>query len=269
MDFRDAFHDDAYFKLSDEEARFGFAEIARFITARGGRGLKCLEIGSGPGLLLGRLQAQFPDCGFEGIEPASAGFAKTEAPLAAIAARAHLKIHRCGYEDFAACDSYDLIFSINVFEHVASWRDYLTRTRGWLAPGGLSVVFCPNYAFPWEPHVRLPIVFGKSITHALFAGRIARFERTHDYIGLWASLNFVKKREVLAFARAAHLAVRSDDTIMRRMIARLFTDPAFAARQRALAGIAKFFYRLGLAGTLAWPGLRLYAPFMALIVAKD
>jgi SAM-dependent methyltransferase len=268
MNLRSAFADPDYFTLSDEEADFGFGEIARLIAARGGAGLKCLEIGSGPGLLLGRLQERFPQCSFEGIEPVGSGFAKTEAPLAEITARTNLTVHRCGYEDFAPRATYDLIFSINVFEHVASWRDYLTRTRGWLAPGGASVMLCPNYSFPWEPHFRIPIIGGKQTTYSVFAARIESYERREHYEGLWASVNFVKKREVLAFARETGLEVSSDDSVMQRTIERLFKDPAFAKRQRALGWAAKLFYRLGLTRLLEMPGLRLLAPFMSLQLAK-
>lgn len=269
MDLRSAFSDQAYFTLSDEEADFGFGEIARLVAVRGGVGLKCLEIGSGPGLLLGRLQARFPQCSFEGIEPVGSGFAKTEAPLAEITARTNIAVHRCGYEDFDPRTQYDLIFSINVFEHVGSWRDYLTRTHGWLSPGGASVMLCPNYSFPWEPHFRIPIVGGKRLTYRLFARRIEAYEHREHYEGLWASLNFVKKREVLAFARGARLSVASDDSVMRRMIERLFKDPAFAKRQRALGWAAKLFYRFGFTRLLEAPGLRLFAPFMSLCVTRS
>ncbi len=270
MDFRDAFHDPDYFKLCDEEAAFGFAEIAPILSARLDleRGLTCLEIGSGPGLLLGRLQARFSQCRFEGIEPVGSGFAKTEPPLAIIAQRANLKIHRCGYEDFHTEKKYDLIFSINVFEHVGSWRQYLTRTHELLAPGGVSVILCPNYAFPWEPHFRIPIAVNKPLTHRLMASAIKAYERDADYQGLWASLNFVTKRQVIRFARAHGLALHSDEAIMGRMFQRLFTDPAFAERQRALAGMAKLFHRLGLTRLLQLPGVRLFSPFMALHLSK-
>ncbi len=268
MDFRDAFADPDYYVLSDEEAAFGFSEVAGIIASRAKPGLRCLEIGSGPGLLLGRLKARFPDSHFEGLEPASAGFGKTDAPLAVISARAGLTIHRCGYEDFTPPAKYDVIFSINVFEHVNSWPDYLTRTHDWLAPGGVQAILCPNYAFPWEPHVRIPIVLTKSLTHRLFRRTIEAFETNADYRGLWASLNFVKKRRVLAYARKTGLNVASDEQVMDRMFRRLFTDPHFAGRQKALAGIAKLLYRLGLTRVLEWPGIRLFAPFMALRMTK-
>lgn len=268
MDFKDAFTDPDYYILSDEEAAFGFSEVEGVIAAHAKPGFRCLEIGCGPGLLLGRLQTRFPEGKFEGLEPASAGFGKTDAPLAVISARAGLTVHRRGYEDFTPDGKYDVIFSINVFEHVGSWRDYLTRTHGWLADGGVHVILCPNYAFPWEAHVRIPIVLTKGLTRWLFAGTIEAFEQNRDYQGLWASLNFVKKRQVLAFARAAGLKVTSDESVMQRMFQRLFTDPHFAGRQKALAGIARLFYRLGLTKILTWPGVRLFAPFMAFRMSK-
>lgn len=267
--FRDAFTDPDYFTLCDEEAAFGFSEIAPLIAAHGGQELRCLEIGSGPGLLLGRLQTHFPQCRFEGLEPVGSGFGKTEPPLKIISARAGLDIHRCGYEDFVPSAAYDLIFSINVFEHVGSWRDYLVRTRSWLAPGGTSVMLCPNYAFPWESHFRLPIILNKATTQRVFAGAITAYERDHDYDGLWASLNFVTKRAVIRYARREGLALTTDDKVMARVFQRLFTDPAFAERQKALAGIAKTLHRLGITRILEWPGLRLFAPFMALKIARS
>ena len=81
-------------------------------------------------------------------------------------------------------------------------------------------------------------------------------------------VEFCKKSEVLTFARSQGLSLYSDDTIMRRMFQRLFTDPEFAERQRSLAGIAKLFYRLGLTRLLEVPGLRLVAPFMAFNLTK-
>lgn len=72
----------------------------------------------------------------------------------------------------------------------------------------------------------------------------------------------------MSYARAQGLSLYSDDTIMRRMFQRLFTDPEFAERQRSLAGIAKLFYRFGLTRLLEVPGLRLVAPFMAFNLTK-
>jgi SAM-dependent methyltransferase len=267
MGLSEAFADLDYFRLSDEEADFGFSEVSRLLRGRT-RGLACLEVGTGPGLLLAKLTAAFPDCTFEGIEPIGSGFSKTEAPLAEVVRLTGITVHRCGYEQFAPGRSYDLIYSVNVFEHVRDWRHYLTWAHGLLAPQGRALILCPNYAFPWEPHFRIPTVINKAITQRLFAQTIAAYERDHDYAGLWASLNYVTKREVLRYARAAGLHVASDETVMRRMFQRLFTDPAFASRQRALAGLAKLFYRLGITRILEAPGLRLLSPFMALTLTK-
>jgi SAM-dependent methyltransferase len=266
MDFSGAFADQGYFKLSDEEAAFGFSEVSRLLTGR--HGLACLEVGSGPALLLAKLKDAFRDSTFEGIEPVGSGFAKTEAPLAKVRERARLTIHRCGYEAFKTDRRFDLIFSINVFEHVSDWRHYLRWSYDLLAPGGVSLILCPNYAFPWEPHFRIPTVINKAITARLFAQTIAAHERDHDYAGLWSSLNYVTKRQVLAYARANGLTIDSDEKIMRRMFQRLFTDSEFATRQRALASLARMLYRLGITRIFELPGMRLMAPFMALRLAK-
>ncbi len=255
-------------QMWEGESAFYLPEIARVIetTFAGRASLRCMEIGCGPGLLLHKLQRQFPAHTFEGIEPVGEGFAKTDAPQQRLAARLGVNITRATYEQFQPAQAYDLIFSVNVIEHVASWRDYLTKTHAMLAPGGASVVLCPNYSFPLESHFILPIVINKTITRKLFQRSIEKLERDLSYQGLWDGLNFIKRTEAARFLRAQNLPFQFDDGIMERMFGRLFTDQAFRSRFRVIASLAQFAHRLGLTRLTALPGVRAFAPFMKLTV---
>lgn len=257
-------------QMWEGEAVFYLPEIARVIeTMLAGRtSLRCLEIGCGPGLLIHKLQQQFPQHSFEGIEPVGEGFAKTDAPQQRLAAKLGVNITRATYEAFQPAQAYDLIFSVNVIEHVASWRDYLTKTRDMLAPGGATIVLCPNYNFPLESHFILPIVINKTITRKLFRGSIDKLERDLSYHGLWDGLNFIKRTEAARFLAAKNFSYQFDDEIMERMFRRLFTDPAFKSRFRVIASLAQFAYRLRLTRLMALPGIRALAPFMKLTVLR-
>jgi SAM-dependent methyltransferase len=256
--------------LWTNESDFGLAELSPVIAAQfpGRTSLTCLEIGCGPGVLLYKMQRAFPGFTFEGVEPVGGGFSTTEKPLQRISSQLNLRIHRCGYEQFQPTQKYDLIYSVNVFEHVASWRYYLEKVHGLLAPGGVAVILCPNYAFPFEPHFVMPIIINKSVTYALMSGFIMGKEKDRDWGGMWASLNFVKRRQLTAFLKAQQWDFRYDERIMERMVARLFFDPHFSHRQRFLGSIAKVLYRLGLVRLLRLPIIRLFAPYMKVILLK-
>lgn len=263
--------DAALLQMWEGEAAFYLPEIARVIetTFPGRVSLQCLEIGCGPGLLLHKLQQHFPACRFEGIEPVGEGFAKTDGPQQRLAAQLGVNITRASYEAFAPAHAYDLIFSVNVVEHVASWRDYLTKTHAMLAPGGASVVLCPNYNFPLESHFILPIVINKSVTRTLFRGPIDKLERDLSYEGLWDGLNFIKRKDAARYLAEQNLRFQFDDGIMERMFARLFTDDAFRRRFRVIAWFARSAHRLGMTRLMALPGVRTFAPFMKLIVSRS
>ena len=71
-------------------------------------------------------------------------------------------------EKFSTKENFDLIFSINVFEHVRDWKKYIEQTNRLLKDNGLNIIFAPNYDFPYEPHFVLPIIINKTITEFFF-----------------------------------------------------------------------------------------------------
>ena len=128
----------------EAEAEFGLCCIEQFcMTLRADSSV--LEVGSGPGLLLSNLHKNFPNLKFEGIEPYTSGYQGTKS-------KSHcgkILIHNTHYEQFEAKNKFDLVFSINVFEHLHDWRDFINKAAIWLKPNGRFVVLCPNYSFPY------------------------------------------------------------------------------------------------------------------------
>ena len=152
------------------------------------------------------------------------------------------------YEQHRA--TYDLIFCVNVFEHVNDWQHFLGWASESLKEGGVFLVLCPNYGFPYESHFKIPVVLNKQLTYRLFKRHILRFERDNQCLGLLDSLNFVKKSEVVRVCQEERsllgFQIHDDVSIIDFMIRRASTDPEFSKRQSTLGGIATALKAVGI-----------------------
>ncbi len=251
------------------EAEFGLAQIAPLIAALPA-GSRVLEVGSGPCIALAGIARARPDLVVQGIEPVGSGFAHFQDFIESIQASCpNMHLFRGGYEQFPMSGGWDLIFLVNVFEHLPNWRHFLRFVRERLADNGACVILCPNYGFPYESHFRLPIILEKATTRRAFAKRIAQFEGEHDLRGLYDSLNFVKLADVRVAAREAGLALEVDVAVIRAMIDRLDSDREFASRQRAIAPLAKLVRRSALLDwMLSRESFQNRLPYMKLILRR-
>lgn len=208
-----------------EEAAFGLRLIGDELSP----GARILEIGAGAGLVFSFLRAQ----GFDafGLEPAASGFEFMGA-LSRVVAGGSMEVARAHLFEIPAADldperhgAFDLIFSVNVIEHVADLPAAFAAMARVLAPGGLMIHHCPNYAVPYEPHFGAPLVpFFPRATAALFPKRIAARQ------ALWESLNFVTAAEIRRLARSEKLSVEFASGTLAASLRRLRRDPEFAAR---------------------------------------
>lgn len=245
---------DALFDDKDQLARirneavFGKREIATTLAALPD-GAHVLEIGSGTGYLIATLAREYPNLNFEGVEPVGAGFQEFEEALSRLEeALPNLTIHRARIEDMTPSRmraNANFIFSVNVFEHLEDWRSGLDKAVELLAPSGHGIILCPNYAFPYESHFKVPVLGSANLTRRVFAKRIERIENDLQAEGLWSSINFITVPAVAAHARKQGFDVDFDKGILARMLARLDTDAEFAKRQSALAPIARLANKLG------------------------
>ena len=230
------------------EALFGFYHIKEYCKKLEGNN-KVLEIGSGSGILLNLLSENFKDIIFEGIEPFGEGFSSLNY-LNSLSRENGVSIINIGYEELSSDNKYDLIFCINVFEHLYDWRNFLEKISFLLNENGKLIVLCPNYGFPYESHFRIPVIFNKKITYYIFKKLIRVFENKNDCVGLWDSLNFVKKREIMNHLKdskySKNLQIIDHLLILDFMVNRIINDREFRKRQRLIGTIAIALKRLGL-----------------------
>ena len=234
------------------EALFGFNHIKEFCKNLDTNN-SVLEIGSGSGILLNLLSENFDDINFEGIEPFGEGFSSLTS-LNSLSRENGVSIKNIGYEDLSTNYKYDLIFCINVFEHLNNWRNFLKKMSSLLKKNGKLIVLCPNYGFPYESHFRIPVLLNKKITYYFFKKFIRRFENKNDCSGLWESLNFVKKRDVIDYLKdsiySKNLAMKDNLSILDFMVNRITSDREFRKRQRIIGTIAIALRGIGILNIL-------------------
>ena len=116
---------------SDRHRAENYAEVlTQLITPA----KKVLEIGCGSGALLRELETRWPEASLFGIDPALPdGRTQNE----------RIRFERGFFETYAAGECIDLIFAVNVIEHVSSPKTLFTRVAGLLSSGGQFAIICP------------------------------------------------------------------------------------------------------------------------------
>ena len=109
------------------------------------------------------LKEKYKDLILEGIEPFNDGF-NIFKKINSIVKSYGVNIQNIDYEQFSTNTKYDLIFCVNVFEHLNDWRNFLDKSIELLEEDGQLVILCPNYGFPFESHFLIPIIINKNLT---------------------------------------------------------------------------------------------------------
>lgn len=245
-------------------AIFDFEHINPYVSKLR-EGALVLEVGCGPGILLDMLSRQYPKICFTGLEPSGDGFGYLDDFLKYFKKRKNSDLIRTDYESFQTDKKFDLIYLVNVFEHLPDWRNFLSFVKKSLNKSGVCIVLCPNYNFPYESHFGLPIIFNKAITYSLFRKVIKDFEKKEDSGGLWKSLNFVKMRQVKKFCDKNDIYVVQDTKILANMIDRLLSDENFYKRHRLLSKPGLFLKNTGLLNMLLKINfVKSYVPYLKL-----
>jgi 2-polyprenyl-3-methyl-5-hydroxy-6-metoxy-1,4-benzoquinol methylase len=223
---------EAEFRLfqSLEEAKISLRSLGHFDP----HGKRILEIGAGFGFASHALALQ--GATVTALEPGGQGFSENAEMIAVIGLQLSSSVNllRCPIDDgsLAASDvilnSFDLIFSNNVLEHVDDLPSAFANMKQMLGLSGLMVHTMPNYVVPFEPHFSIPLVpFHPEVTRALLPRRIVDSP-------LWTSLNFVTSYQIMKLAETNDLICEFDQGTFLLTVARLGEDPAFSTRHKIL-----------------------------------
>ena len=247
------------------EALFGYDQIKKYLLNLNPED-NVLEIGCGSGILLSLIKENHQYINLLGIEPFGSGFDHLR-QLNKLTKSNGAEIEIVGFEEFETDKKYNLIYSINVFEHVYDWKMFLNKAKNLLKKDGKLIILCPNYGFPYECHFGIPIIFNKKITYFIFKNFINNFEKNNAH-GLWKSLNFVKKREVKNFLKKSknhsNFKMIDDRKIVDYMISRSLKDNKFRERQKFISFAANLLKKMGIIKILMlFPD---FLPYMKLVL---
>ena len=228
-----------------------------------------LEIGSGTSILLNELSKLFPEKKFFGLDPHKRGYSGYEEISKKIESSKNLSIIHDDLTKFKPEYPFDLIFSFNVFEHVQDQHDYIKRIDNLLSVSGKSVILCPNYDFPYEPHFIIPIILNKETTFKFFKSKIINHEKKTGEIGLWNGLNFCSKKKLSNFLNSNNFNFKFDGSIKERFFKRIDEDQSsyFKKRQGIVAIFAKIAKSLYL-DKIIFDIFKIPFPYMKLIIEK-
>lgn len=194
-------------------------------------GQRILEVGSGIGFFAGFLHGLGYDV--VEVEPIGTGFQFIGAARSALKHESGPRHLDIGVEELTPEDHgrFDLIYSLNVLEHVPDWQEALTAATSVLATDGVMCQSCANYSFPYEPHFGIPLVpIWPAATAHILPKRITTSE-------VWQSLNWVTLRGVRSWAETAGATVDFESGRLADALERLSTDAEFASRHGRLLTI--------------------------------
>lgn len=202
-------------------------------------GLKVLEIGAG--LCLFSVFLKTLGCDVIALEPSTGGFGSFETAKRVILeayAGVGLKVWEFTAQDLLARqERFDLIFSNNVLEHIPDLTGAWAGMCAVLKPAGTMLHNCPNYFFPYEPHLGIPVFkpFPR-LSAFLFRGAVARQK------DVWDSLNFITYFEVKRLVRNSNMRVSFKKALLWSALSRIGDDPLF--RERHSGSVVVTIYTL-------------------------
>lgn len=249
-----------------EEANFGYRHISAYVNDLKD-GNTVLEVGSGTGILISILAKQMPNLKFTGIEPGQAGFGQylVDGKVLINHNINNLNIFTGNYEDFEINSKeikYNIIYTINVLEHLLDWKDFIRFIKNKLKPNGKAIILCPNYSFPYEPHFRIPLIINSKITYSIFKKRILNFEKSNNCNGLWMGLNFVTWTQLNGECKKQNLKSFNNSKIIEDLFERLNIDEKFSSRHKLLKIPVKILIFFKIKKILKFNIIKKFLPYM-------
>lgn len=245
-----------------EEAEFGVKLLSKFDLSN----KRVLEVGSGAGIFMSWLLLN--DVDIIGIEPSALGFSFHQDVLTAILDYFNLPKERvfdmlAEELDAAITGKFDLIYSINVMEHIPVNNLELAflKMKNVMAADGIMYHHCPNYIIPFEPHYGVPLV-------PFFPQLMGKWKGIHKE-DLWVSVNFITLPQVKKIARKLDMDVNFKKNVMKETFTRLELDQQFASRHRVLVRVYKVLKAVKIIDLLGLIPPMLSTPMTYAITLRD
>ena len=211
-----------YLSTVKQEARFGLDLILPYLDTN----FRILEVGAGMGLLATFLCSK--GLNITALEPGIGGFGistllkKELGFLNSISQPNFLDIPA----QELSCDlhgKFDLIYSINVLEHIPKLDQTIEKLTKSLSNRGFMIHTCPNYAVPYEPHFGIFLIpFFPKLTPLIF-----KKCRNSE---LWNSLNFISTLKLNRIIKNNDLVINYHQEVLYQTFRRLENDPEFSKR---------------------------------------
>ena len=201
--------------------------------------IKVLEVGAG--LCLFSVFLRTLGCDVTALEPSTGGFDRFETAKQVILeaySDTGLKVWEFPAQDLSARhERFDLIFSNNVLEHIPDLSGAWAGMCAALKPEGKMLHNCPNYLFPYEPHLGIPVFkWAPQLSAFLFPGIVARNRE------VWDSLNFITYFDVKRLVRDSKMKVSFKRALLWSALSRIGDDPLF--RERHAGGVIAATYTI-------------------------
>ena len=178
-----------------------------------------LDVGCGPGLLVKYLSEK----GYR-IEGVENYLYNPHSKMINEAINGKDRVRDCDIIDFKSDKKFDVIFLHNVIEHLEDWKKSMEPLNNALNDNGKIILLLPNYDFPVECHLMLPIIINKEITYKIFKNKIDSFEKKHERYGIWESLNFVKPRQIKSYYLKKGFTVKYEKKYFPSLLNRLIMN---------------------------------------------
>ena len=238
---------------------FGYKYIAPEISNKTRR---VLEVGSGSGLLLALLSTNHKKISFDGVDPNIEGFSIFNNIKKKLIKEYKLQIHQKINSNKLDKKKYDLIFSVDVLEHVDDIDHLFFLIKNKLSKNGKFIVICPNYDFFYEPHFNIPVIFNKNYTYKIFGKKILNDERSNLSSGLWKSLNFITIKKLKKITEKHYMNIKLKSELSVDLIMRIYNDENFKIRKFKVWLIAYFLVNSSLIKLLKLNSIINYLPYI-------
>ena len=138
-------------------------------------------------------------------------------------------------------NKFDLIFSINVMEHLKDPYSVVTQLMKYLNKSGKIRFFCPNYDFPYESHFQKWLFTRRNKAFYLPISRAkSKLIDSAEWAPVHQSLNFITLSKLEQFLTQANIAYRFNKDALQNLVRRSLVDLELQNRHKLLTYGVKF-----------------------------